>query len=145
VTEIWRRSTDKVARATVVSLLVWLFAGVAAGHPDYLAWFNELAGPNPAHIAVDSNLDWGQDTLRLAHTVREMQIESLYVDILTNVRMGQHGLHPISFQAREKVTGWLAVSETQLALKRQHGEYEWLGTYRPVRRIGRSIRLYYIP
>lgn len=145
VTEIWRRSTDKFARATVVSLLVWLFAGVAAGHPDYLAWFNELAGPNPAHIAVDSNLDWGQDTLRLAHTVREMQIESLYVDILTNVRMGQHGLHPISFQAREKVTGWLAVSETQLALKRQHGEYEWLGTYRPVRRIGRSIRLYYIP
>lgn len=145
VTEIWRRSTDAFARVTVAALLLWLFVGVAADHPDYLAWFNELAGPNPARIAVDSNLDWGQDTLRLARTLKEMQIESPYVDIVTNARFDQHGLHPVPVDAREKVTGWLAVSETQLALKRQYGEYKWLGAYRPVRRIGRSIRLYDIP
>ena len=37
------------------------------------------------------------------------------------------------------------VSETQLALKGQYDEYLWLAAYQPVRRIGKSIRLYRIP
>lgn len=142
VVGIWRRATDAFSRAALAALLLWLFAGVAASHPDYLAWFNELAGPNPAHIAVDSNLDWGQDTLRLARTLREMQIESPHVDILTNARLDRHGVHPVDFDSTKKVEGWLAISETQLALKSQQGQYGWLSAYRPVRRIGSSIRLY---
>src|SRR6185436_18301178 len=50
---LWRR-----ARLLVIALLAWLVLGVAVAHPDYLAWFNEVAGRNPARIAVDSNLDW---------------------------------------------------------------------------------------
>jgi hypothetical protein len=141
VADIWRRSTDAFGRVTLAALLLWLFAGVAAAHPDYLAWFNELAQPNPASIAVDSNLDWGQDTLRLVRTLREMQIESPHIDILSNVRVANHGIEPVPFDPNQKVTGWLAVSETQLVVK----GYEWLKTYRPVTRIGQSIRLYHIP
>jgi 4-amino-4-deoxy-L-arabinose transferase-like glycosyltransferase len=145
VADIRLRSRDAFGRTALAALLVWLFGGVAATHPDYLAWFNELAQPNPAQIAVDSNLDWGQDSLRLVRTLREMQIESPHVDILTNARLANHGVQSIPFDPAQKVTGWLAVSETQLVLKQRFGLYGWLNNYRPVRRIGESIRLYNIP
>jgi hypothetical protein len=145
VVEIWQRSRDAFGRTALAALLVWLFGGVAASHPDYLAWFNELAQPNPAHIAVDSNLDWGQDTLRLARVLREMGIEELHADIMTSARLAEHGIKHVPQNPGVKMTGWVAVSETTLALKAQWGEYQWLKNYRPVRRIGQSIRLYNIP
>ncbi|HEX2062050.1 MAG TPA: hypothetical protein VHK90_15010, partial [Thermoanaerobaculia bacterium] len=145
VVDIWNRSRDAFGRVAFAALLAWLFGGVALSHPDYLAWFNEAARPNPARIAVDSNLDWGQDSLRLARVVREMQLEELHVDILTNVRLEQHGIRMVPFDPGAKTSGWLAVSETILATKAQWGQYRWLSSYRPVRRVGESIRLYHIP
>jgi hypothetical protein len=146
VVEIWKRSTDAFGRTALLGLLVWLFGGVALAHPDYLAWFNEAAQPNPARIAVDSNLDWGQDSLRLARVLREMQIaDNVFIDITTNVQLDHHGVHSLPFDPKQKVPGWLAVSETQLAMKRPWGDYAWLEVYRPARRIGQSIRLYFIP
>ena len=44
-----------------------------------------------------------------------------------------------------KDKGWAAVSETALVLDGLNGEYRWLNAYRPVRMVGRTIRLYYIP
>ena len=38
----------------------------AMAHPDYIAYFNELAGTHPERILVDSDLDWGQDMNRLS-------------------------------------------------------------------------------
>ena len=145
VTEIWKRASGAFSRTTVLALLAWLFVGVAAAHPDYLPWFNELAQPNPAHIAVDSNLDWGQDGLRLARVVRELHIETLHPDALLSIRAERHGIHLAPLDPFAKTSGWVAVSETPLALKTSHGAYAWLRTYRPVRRIGKSIRLYFIP
>ena len=43
----------------------------------------------------------------------------------------------------QRVTGWVALSETRLRWPEGEG-YEWLEAYRPVKRIGKSIRLYYI-
>lgn len=143
--EIWMRTRDAFGRVAFAALLAWLFVGVAVSHPDYLAWFNELAQPNPAHIAVDSNLDWGQDTLRLARVVREMGVDALHVDVMTNARLAEHGIrHVAGGDPTHRITGWVAVSETTLALKGHFGQYHWLRNYRPVRRVGESIRLYYI-
>jgi hypothetical protein len=61
-----------------MALLVWFFAGSLLAHPDYLAWFNEAAGHHPEKIVVDSNLDWGQDMLRLARILREKHIPAVY-------------------------------------------------------------------
>ena len=44
----------------------------AWNHPDYLAYFNELAGDEPERILADSDLDWGQDMLRLSARLREV-------------------------------------------------------------------------
>jgi 4-amino-4-deoxy-L-arabinose transferase-like glycosyltransferase len=142
--EIGTRTRDAFGRVAFAALLAWLFVGVAVSHPDYLAWFNELAQPNPARIAVDSNLDWGQDALRLARVVRELGIEELHADVMTNARLAAHGIRDVRQNPAGRITGWVAVSETTLALKARWGEYTWLRHYRPVRRVGASIRLYHI-
>ena len=41
-------------------------------HPDYIPYFNELAGGHPENILVDSDLDWGQDMNRLGARLREV-------------------------------------------------------------------------
>jgi len=137
VVELWRRS-----RVLAAALLAWLFIGAGIAHPDYLAWFNEAAGRNPAHVAVDSNLDWGQDVLRLARVVRQRHIDHLYIVMNNNTRMEVHGIPAEWLQPRQKVSGWIAAGENWTAFT---DDYDWLEAYRPVQRVGKSIRLYHIP
>ncbi|HEX2123236.1 MAG TPA: phospholipid carrier-dependent glycosyltransferase [Thermoanaerobaculia bacterium] len=141
--EIWRRGRDLFPRAALGALLAWMFAGVAVQHPDYLAWFNELAHPNPARIAVDSNLDWGQDVLRLARHVRTQRPEPFYYVMNNSTRLAAHGVGGEWLPPYRQVSGWIAVGENWLAFSGD--EYAWLKAYRPARRIGKSIRLYYVP
>ncbi|HEX8408118.1 MAG TPA: glycosyltransferase family 39 protein [Thermoanaerobaculia bacterium] len=143
VMEIRRRATTAFSRVSLAAMLVWIFAGVALAHPDYLPWFNELAPENPAYISVDSNLDWGQDAARLAHTSRELGIGTLHVAVLATLNFERYGVHVVPLEPYVRTSGWVAVSETRLALDAE--EYRWLSLYRPVRRIGKSIRLYFIP
>jgi hypothetical protein len=123
-------------------LIAWLVIGVAIAHPDYLAWFNEAAGKNPAHIAVDSNLDWGQDILRLGRVVRERHIDHLWIVLNNNTRMEVHGIRAEWLPPNTRVSGWVAAGENWTAFT---DEYDWLKAYRPTQRVGRSIRLYHIP
>ncbi|HYC89170.1 MAG TPA: hypothetical protein VEO54_08160 [Thermoanaerobaculia bacterium] len=140
VVNIWRHTRAAFSRTALAALLVWLFGGVALAHPDYLPWFNGLAQPNPARIAVDSNLDWGQDAARLDRVARELGIETLHVAVATTILST---VPTVPLQPYVKTRGWVAVSETPLALRAE--EYRWLSAYRPVRRVGESIRLYFIP
>jgi hypothetical protein len=61
-----------VGRALGGGLILWLVIGTLVVYPDYLAYFNELAGgPSGGHrYLTDSNLDWGQDLKRLAHYLK---------------------------------------------------------------------------
>ena len=145
VISIWRTSRDAFGRTALAGLLVWLFAGVAVDHPDYLAWFNELAQPNPSWFAADSNIDWGQDVLRLSKAVEELKIEHLHTAFMNSTRLGAHGIEATGLVPHQKVSGWVAVSENWLRFGEATGDYDWLRTYRPVRQIGKTIRLYNIP
>jgi 4-amino-4-deoxy-L-arabinose transferase-like glycosyltransferase len=140
VVRIARQAKAPFSRAVLAALVVWLFGGIALAHPDYLAWFNGVAQPNPARIAVDSNLDWGQDAARLDRAARELGIDVLHVAVATTI---PSSVPSIPLQPYVKTRGWVAVSETPLALHAE--EYRWLSAYRPVRRVGTSIRLYFIP
>lgn len=145
VVDIWRRSRDAFGRTALCGLLTWLFIGVAIEHPDYLAWFNETARPSPSYFAADSNIDWGQDVLRLADVVRELKIDHIHTAFMNSTRLGEHGIHATGLVPHQRVTGWVAVSENWLRFGEAKGDYDWLSTYRPVRQVGRTIRLYYIP
>jgi 4-amino-4-deoxy-L-arabinose transferase-like glycosyltransferase len=140
---LWRWR-GHVGRSCATVLLLWLFGAVAFAHPDYLPWFNEAAGAHPEHILADSNLDWGQDVLRLADATRELRIDKLSFLYFGNAELARHGINAVPLEPYRRTGGWLAVSETALALTADRFAYAWLDDYKPVRRIGKSIRLYHI-
>ena len=131
-------------RCVVAALVVlWFAMETSLAHPDYLAWFNEAAGAHPERIANDSNLDWGQDLLRLAAVANREHLAPLYVDYFGSADPRRHIAQLELLRPNTPVQGYVAMSEMMLAL--DHDELTWLDAYRPERRIGRSIRLYRIP
>jgi hypothetical protein len=137
---------DARNRAGSAALLAWLFAGVAMAHPDYLAWFNEAAGKHPERIVADSNLDWGQDVLRLARAVRDNHIEKLWMLYTGNALVEHHGIPGAMILPWTPAPGWYAISLTQESIdpEARRGAYRWLDDYRYTM-VGKSIRLYHVP
>jgi hypothetical protein len=134
-----------IARPLAIALVIVFAIETTLAHPDYLAWFNVAAGPHPEHIAVDSNLDWGQDVRRLERVVRQRKIDHIYVAYFGAADWRRHV--PNSEELPEhRVTGWIAVSEMRLRIDHAVGgrKLSWLDAYAPVDRAGKSIRLYYI-
>lgn len=131
-----------------VALIAWLAAGSALAHPDYLAWFNAFAGKEPHRVLNDSNLDWGQDALRLVRLARREKIPHLTTSLVWSAPLDRIGLPPrTELQALQPVHGWLAISELNIALGRDHSPElrRWLDRLlagKPYRRVGKSIRLY---
>lgn len=56
----WRQLTVPLLLTLFILPTLWI-------HPHYLSYFNQFAGgpANGYNIAIDSNIDWGQDLLRL--------------------------------------------------------------------------------
>ena len=125
--------------------------GVGIAHPDYLPWFNAFAGSHPEQILNDSNLDWGQDVLRLARTARTLKIAHLTTSLATTADLDRIGLPPhTNLEAMSEVHGYLAISEMMLAQGDAYSPavHEWLTRLiggKPYRRVGESIRLYTLP
>jgi len=142
---LWRQPR-RPWRAATLLLLVWFFAGTSLAHPDYFAWFNEAAGAHPERIAVDSNLDWGQDMFRLARLTRTRNFDQIALRCTTTIPFDHFGVHDVPLPPFVQTKGWVAVSETILALDpdARRGGYRWLQT-QPYERVGQSIRLYYVP
>lgn len=143
VVTLWQRW-----RVAIILLLSWFFVATALAHPDYLSYFNEAAGSHPERIAVDSNLDWGQDLLRLADVARREHIDHLYLSYFGSANW--RALVPVAEDLPQftHVHGWVAISENQMVFgwpSNRRDAYAWLRAYEPVKRVGKSIRLYRIP
>ena len=137
--ELW-----KSRRIAAGLLAAWLFIGVAVAHPDYLAWFNEFAGRHPERIAVDSNLDWGQDVLRLARICRQRRIDRIAVLLTGAFDYASMGIPADPLQPGQRMKGWVAIGETPLQLVHEWGgDFDWLKPY-PYEKVGKGIRLYHI-
>src|SRR5690606_7592659 len=67
----WQSTRNHVLRGGVAALLLLFAASSARAHPDYLSYFNILAGRNPDRVLPFSDLDWGQDLTRLAEELRK--------------------------------------------------------------------------
>jgi 4-amino-4-deoxy-L-arabinose transferase-like glycosyltransferase len=133
----------KFKRISAAGLLLWHLISGAVTHPDYLAYFNFFAMGHPERIVVDSDLDWGQDLVRLSKFVRKRNITKLSLAYFGTADKRAHGLPTIRQLSRNKpTTGWIAIS--LFALK-TNPAYKWLETYEPIATVGKSIRLYYIP
>ena len=131
-------------------LLGWHLMTSIRAHPDYLPYFNELAGERPERILVDSDLDSGQDLKRLADTLRARGISAVSIAYAGSAAVAKHGLPAHRWlKPKRPVKGWVAASLYSLKLgsldRRGHDDFAWLEQYAPVARVGESIRLYYIP
>jgi hypothetical protein len=132
----------RLLRVLVVVLATWQ-AGALLEWPDYLAYFNELA-PEPGHVLIDSDLDWGQDFKRLTRRLSQLHVDRVSLAYLGTADLQREPLPAYTLlQPDQTATGWIAV--TALARMKAPLHFAWLDEYRPVERIGRSIDLYFIP
>lgn len=135
-------------RALAVVLFGWMILRGALAHPDYVADFNEFAGKHPERIAADSNLDWGQDVLRLARYERAHDLRPFYFNVFGSVDPRRFGSGGTELPPGARVHGWVAISEMLIRTgptDDRGGGFRWLEQFQPERRIGRSIRLYRVP
>jgi hypothetical protein len=149
VVAAWKRvgsaSMLVMRRTAVVALLAATLVIPVQAWPDYLAYFNPVAGARPERVLVDSNIDWGQDLYRLADTVRARHIDSVRVHYFGSSSLEAVGLtNARRLDLDERTTGWVAASETFLAGVWSDTSLHWLTRRTPVARIGPSMRLYYI-
>ena len=136
----------------VTALTFWFLISSAISHPDYLPYFNELAGSQPEKIVVDSDLDWGQDAKRLARRLREVGAEKVtWVTVLPADFEAEHGFPPMekNINVVQPSPGWHAIGVTSWKEQRLGlgDEYPnlvlWPDRIRPSEKVGKSIYLWY--
>lgn len=143
----------------ILLLIFWLMAGTITSFPNFIAYYNELAGGARSgyKIAVDSNYDWGQDLKRLKDFIEEKNISRIALDYFGggNPRyyLGEH--YEPWYSAKGPYHGWFAVSATfregafgktkKGFVRRPEDSYEWLKPFTPVAQIGYSIFVYNLP
>ncbi len=144
------RTRTRLAGDGAAACLLIVLLSSAAAHPDYLPYFNLLAGEHPEQIAVDSDLDWGQDIKRLGVRLKELGVQQVAYTPLIVSDLNLLGFPPrIAIDPLQPMPGYNAVSLTQLKLDRlylpadQPSLKPWPEGLEPAERVGKTILLYY--
>ncbi len=106
------RRTRLVAPLALAALLAAGAVTVETARPQLMAYFNPLAGREPSHALIDSDLDWGQDFLLLKRELRARQISSAHYGFFGTMNPCSPDLPqllPLVPKAPE--TGWIVLSE----------------------------------
>jgi hypothetical protein len=148
---LWARR-PLAPRLAASGLLGWQLVSSCSAQPDNLTYFNEVARGTADRILLDSDLDWGQDLLRLETLLRQRRVGFVSIGYLGNHDLDRHDLPSfrrlLPAPPGQRATGWIAVSEWVLkgVPFTEHGaRFGWLDHYPLVARAGPSIRLYYVP
>jgi hypothetical protein len=145
-----------VMSALTSVLVLWLVIESILTFPNYLAYFNELAGgpANGYKYVVDSNLDWGQDLKRLKIFMEENGIKKIKLDYFGGSSPSYYlgdKYEKLDAGNISQRNGWLAVSATLLqggrgiatkGFNQNTTYYRWLDNYEPRAKIGYSIFVY---
>jgi len=138
-------------------LLLWMAGTVLFAFPNYLSYYNALAGgtDNGYSYIVDSNYDWGQDLKRLKAFVDEQEISHIRLNYFGggSPRYYLGDAYEEWYSAKgEPDGGWFAISITlrQTAWGTtvkgfdipKQDRYDWLRGKTPIARAGKSIFIY---
>ena len=147
-------ATIKWTGALAGLVILWIAISGALSHPDYLAYFNELAPAEREKVLVDSDLEWGQDIGRLSRRLRELGATQISMGSMLHVSpefLQWSGLPPIQpINPVRRAEGWTVVSPT-LDKTTQYGLFHrypnvrpWYASMKPTERVG-ALFLYYVP
>jgi len=139
----------RAGRWLVGAALAWLLGANLWIYPQYLAYFNELiGGPRHGHEwLADSNLDWGQDLIRLGRYARQHPAESIKLAYFGSARPTRYvdctALPSYTeFEPRAALTaGTYVISVTQLVgvydiyVRDEFWDADALRTYESLRRM----------
>ena len=144
---------SRVAQFAVALILLLAPIPSVAAHPDYLAYFNILAGDKPEAFLVDSDLDWSQDVKRLAKRLKEVGAKEVYFNQYAPGDLPKFfGFPPIQpLDVNGPKPGWNAVSITPMKYGLWGGDryvYDrgfefWPEQLTPLERVGGGILLFY--
>ena len=152
----WDLSGQSVTRAALIAVTAVLSLGTVTIHPDYLAYFNQIAGRDPSRLVADSDLDWGQDLFRLAREAKRQQVDTLKFAYIGTADLSPIVGVPVKYWNGEgRPNGWVAVAETwyrrgQITFRQ--GAYQlrpdamfWLDSAATPIHVGKGVRLYHVP
>ena len=153
----WRGAhfTRPAGRVAQVALLLWLIWGTLAVAPNYLAFFNEIAG-GPAggyRTLVDSNLDWGQNLWQLRDWMAEHDVDSVFYAHYSPARPEAYGIRVAflppdpragAFTPWQPAPGFYAIGATVLQgpYAPDPNFYAWFRSREPVARLGHALWVY---
>jgi len=89
-----QRLDTGITAGIFAALLIWYAYGALSIYPNYLAYFNEIAGgpANGAEHLTDSNLDWGQDLILLKRYMDEHGIKEIHLVYFGNADPRYYGI-----------------------------------------------------
>jgi 4-amino-4-deoxy-L-arabinose transferase-like glycosyltransferase len=145
----WKRGgRAKAIAAAAALLLAWHAAGTIAVAPRYLQFFNELAGGAEGghRWLIDSNIDWGQDLIRLREYLQRERIDVVNLAYFGRVNPKVYG---IQFAPLERDSRGIAVISATFLMGRPYlwylggrlrwlpaQTYAWLREREPIARVG---------
>ena len=132
----------------IASLVFHYFLSSISIYPNYLAYFNELVGgpANGPRYLVDSNIDWGQDLMKLKKYMVGNGIDHVCLSYFGQAKVEYYDIDywylpdTNNFQGTASLDCVVAISVT--SLYSQQKEYAWLFNYTPTEKIGYSIYVY---
>jgi 4-amino-4-deoxy-L-arabinose transferase-like glycosyltransferase len=144
------RSGGRSAALAVAAalLLVWHAAGTLAVAPRYLQFFNELAGGAEGghRWLIDSNVDWGQDLIRLREYLERERIAVVNLAYFGRVNPKIYGIQFVPLERDSRGIGVISASFLmgRPYLWYQGGRmrwvpvdtYAWLRDREPIARVG---------
>ena len=154
-----------IPRLVPATLLAgWLVLANLLIYPDYLAYFNLLAGgPDRGwRSLVDSNLDWGQDLDDLSPWMAANGVDQVWLSYFGEARPDYYGVNYrgldsfpprlMNPQARpfypaDPAPGIYAISATNLQGVHfaDHDQFAWFREREPLDKLGYSIFLFDVP
>src|SRR5206468_4757722 len=84
----------RIAPAVAIALVALQIGASLFAHPDYFPYFNLFAGREPSRYLGDSNLDWGQDVLRLRNAVRAHHVSEMRASLMGAAGFEKRGFPP---------------------------------------------------
>lgn len=133
-------------RSALLLVLLASHVGMSANaHPNYLSYFNALAGDDPGEVLLDSNLDWGQDVARLGAWAKDNGSPCLIVRLFATARPEKFGICTQVLPEEHPDAGLFAISlNFLLGMEGSSPQLRELAESTPLAVVGDTIRIYRI-